>query len=136
MTICACIHQVDLVLIQAFLLVHKLHEQVRAVVLSAIRGLRFLFVHFVSEFEDRLLEGFHLEWGAALGVEGLLGEVEGLFLELRRCSLLCRIQDLEVGGEVRGRGRVEVVVHEVVRRYAHKRRVEGSIEMINLHALC
>ena len=98
------VYQVDLVLIQALSLIHKLDEQVCAVVLSAIRGLRFLFIHFVSEFEDRLLEGFHLERGAALGVEGMLDEVEGLFLELRRCSLLRRIQDLEVGGEVRGRG--------------------------------
>ena len=97
------VYQVDLILIQAFLLVYKLDEQVRAVVLSAIRGLRFLFVHFVSEFEDCLLKGLHLERGAALGIEGMLREVEGLFLELRRCCLLRGIQDLEVGGEVRGR---------------------------------
>jgi hypothetical protein len=64
------VYQVDLVLIQALFLVDKLHEQVCAVVVPAIRGLRFLFVDFVSEFEDRLLEGFHLERGAALGVEG------------------------------------------------------------------
>ena len=94
------VYQVDLILIKALLLIHKLDEQVRAVVLSAIRDLRFLFVHFVSEFEDCLLEGLHLERGAALGIEGLLREVEGLFLELRRCCLLRGIKDLEVWCEV------------------------------------
>ena len=98
--------------------------------------LRFLFVDLISEFEHSLLEGLHLLSGPPLGVE-LLGQAGGdtsLFLELMRCSLRA-IRQLKVLCEVLCRHRVEVVVHEVLRRYAPQGGFKGSIEMISLHIL-